>query len=157
MVKNLPAMQETGVWSLSPEEPLEKEMATHFIILAWRVPMERGAKQVTVRGVSKSRTWLSAFHSTSLHLEHSNSCLSSPIRSIIYWSFLTMFWWVSDLGLKRISMQSFSELTVSDSWFLFLVSEMDPNPEKESLHGLDCGPRTSKPSCAIHLWENSFR
>ena len=35
MVKNLPAMQETGVRSLGWDEPLEKEMATHSSILAW--------------------------------------------------------------------------------------------------------------------------
>ena len=38
IVKNLPAMQETQVQSLGQEDPLEKEMATHFIILAWRIP-----------------------------------------------------------------------------------------------------------------------
>ena len=38
MVKNLPAMQETWVQSLSWEDPLEKEMATHSRILAWRIP-----------------------------------------------------------------------------------------------------------------------
>ena len=38
MVKNLPAMQETGVQSLNQEDPLEKEMATHSSILAWRIP-----------------------------------------------------------------------------------------------------------------------
>ena len=38
MVKNLPAMQETWVQSLSQEEPLEKGMATHSSILAWRIP-----------------------------------------------------------------------------------------------------------------------
>ena len=37
MVKNVPAMQETWVQSLDQEEPLEKEMATHFSILAWRM------------------------------------------------------------------------------------------------------------------------
>ena len=37
-VKNLPAMQETQVWSLSQEDPLEKSMATHPRILAWRTP-----------------------------------------------------------------------------------------------------------------------
>ena len=37
-VKNLPAMQETGVPSLGQEDLLEKEMATHFSILAWRIP-----------------------------------------------------------------------------------------------------------------------
>ena len=38
MVKNLPAMQETWVRSLGWEDPLEKGMATHSSILAWRIP-----------------------------------------------------------------------------------------------------------------------
>ena len=37
-VKNLPAIQETLVGSLSWEDPLEKEVATHSSILAWRIP-----------------------------------------------------------------------------------------------------------------------
>ena len=37
-VKNLPAMQETGVQSLGWEDPLEKGMATHSSILSWRIP-----------------------------------------------------------------------------------------------------------------------
>ena len=37
-VKNLPAMQETQVQLLGWEDPLEKEMATHSTILAWRIP-----------------------------------------------------------------------------------------------------------------------
>ena len=42
VVKNLPAMQETQVQSLSQEDPLEKGMATHYSILAWRIP-DKGA------------------------------------------------------------------------------------------------------------------
>ena len=38
MVKHLPAMRETQVRSLGWEDPLEKEMATHSSILAWRIP-----------------------------------------------------------------------------------------------------------------------
>ena len=38
IVKNLPAMQETWVQSLGREDPLEKGMATHFSVLAWRIP-----------------------------------------------------------------------------------------------------------------------
>ena len=38
MVKNMPAIQETRVQSLSQEDPLEKEMAIHSSILAWRIP-----------------------------------------------------------------------------------------------------------------------
>ena len=42
LVKNLPAMWETWVWSLGWEDPLEEGMATHSSILAWRIPMDRG-------------------------------------------------------------------------------------------------------------------
>ena len=38
-VKSLPAMQETQVQSLGWEDPLEKEMATHSSILAWKIPL----------------------------------------------------------------------------------------------------------------------
>ena len=38
MVKNLPAVQETQVQSLGWEDPLEKEMANHSSILAWKIP-----------------------------------------------------------------------------------------------------------------------
>ena len=57
-VKNLPAMQETQVPFLGQEDPLEKEMATHSSILAWRIPWT-GAWQAIVHGVTKSLTWLS--------------------------------------------------------------------------------------------------
>ena len=38
MAKNLPAMQETNIQSLSQEDPLDKGMATHSSILAWKIP-----------------------------------------------------------------------------------------------------------------------
>ena len=59
MVKNPPAMQETWVQSLGWDEPLEEGMASHSSILAWRIPMDRGAWQATVHEVAESRTWLS--------------------------------------------------------------------------------------------------
>ena len=48
-VKNLPAMRETQVPSLGGEDPLEKRMATHSSILAWRIPWteEPGGMQFT--------------------------------------------------------------------------------------------------------------
>ena len=58
-VKHLPAMQETWVQSLSPEDPLEKGMATHSSILAWRIPWteEPGAESDTAEQLT-----LSLFH-----------------------------------------------------------------------------------------------
>ena len=55
-VKNPPAMRETWVRSLGWENPLEEEMATHSSVLAWRIPMGRGAWRATVHGVEKSWT-----------------------------------------------------------------------------------------------------
>ena len=56
-VKNLPAVQETRVRSLSWEDPLEKEMVTHSSIFALEIPWaeEPGSLQ-SVHGVKKSRT-----------------------------------------------------------------------------------------------------
>ena len=54
MVKNLPAMRETWVQSLGWEDPLEESMATHFSILAWRIPMDRGASRLWPMGLHKS-------------------------------------------------------------------------------------------------------
>ena len=53
MVKNLQAMHQTWVRSLAWEDPLEESMATHSSILAWRIPMDRGACQDAVHGVTK--------------------------------------------------------------------------------------------------------
>ena len=61
MVKTLPTIQETQFQSLGLEDSLEKGMATHSSILAWRIPW-RGAWQVTVREVAKSRIELSDSH-----------------------------------------------------------------------------------------------
>ena len=58
-VKNLPAMRETWVQSLVWEDSLEEGMATCSSILAWRIPMDRGAWWAAVQGVAKSQTWLS--------------------------------------------------------------------------------------------------
>ena len=59
LVKNPPAGQESWVQSLGWEDPLEESMAAHSSILAWRIPMDRGAWQATVHGVAQSRTRLS--------------------------------------------------------------------------------------------------
>ena len=55
-VKNLPAVMETWVRSLGWEDPLEKGMAIHSIILTWEIPMDRGVWQAIVHEVAKSQT-----------------------------------------------------------------------------------------------------
>ena len=56
MVKNLPATQETQVQSLGQEDPLEKGMATHSSILAWRLPWTEEPGGLQTMGVVKSQT-----------------------------------------------------------------------------------------------------
>ena len=55
MVKNLPAMRETQVQSLSQDDTLEKGITIHSSILAWRIPWT----EVIVHGVAKTQTRLS--------------------------------------------------------------------------------------------------
>ena len=59
MVKNPHATYETWVQSLSLEDPLEEGVATHFSLLAWRIPMDSGAQQPPGHGIAKSQTRLS--------------------------------------------------------------------------------------------------
>ena len=58
-VKNLPAMKKNWVQSLDWEHPLEKNMATHSCILAWRIPWTEEPGRSTVPGVKKSQMQLS--------------------------------------------------------------------------------------------------
>ena len=55
-VNNPPAMRETPVRFLGQEDSLEESMATHSCILAWRIPVGRGAWWATVHGVTKRQT-----------------------------------------------------------------------------------------------------
>ena len=71
-LKGLPAMWETWVRSLGREDPLEKEMATHSSILAWRIPWaeEPGGLQSTGR---KESDMTERLHFTSLQSERSQT------------------------------------------------------------------------------------
>ena len=64
MVKNLPAMQDTQVGSLSWEDPLEKRMATHSSILAWRISWTEEPGGLQSMGLQESDTteWLTFSH-----------------------------------------------------------------------------------------------
>ena len=79
VVKNLLAMWETWVQSLGWEDPLEKGMATHSSILAWRIPWT-----VQFMGSQKSWTWLSDFHFhfTSTQQPHEADSASAVIAAL---------------------------------------------------------------------------
>ena len=80
MVKHLPTMLETWVQSLGQEYLLEKEIATHSSVLAWKIPWmeEPGySLQTTVHGVAKSQTRLSDFTFTFIKRLFNSSSLSA--------------------------------------------------------------------------------
>ena len=75
-IKNSPAVWETWVGFLGWKDPLEEGMATHSSILAWRIPMDRGAWWAAVHGVAKSQTQLSdQVHNENLLYSTENSML----------------------------------------------------------------------------------
>ena len=67
MVKRLPTTQKTRVRSLGWEDPLEKEMATHSSILAWKIPWTEEPGRLQFMGCKESDT-TEQLHFTSLHL-----------------------------------------------------------------------------------------
>ena len=56
LVKNLPAMEETRVQSLGQEDPLEKKMATHSTLLAWKIPWTEEPGGLQSMGLQESDT-----------------------------------------------------------------------------------------------------
>ena len=73
-VKNLPAMQETWVWALDREDPLEQEMTTHSCS-SWTVPGTEESSGLQSMGSQESDTteWLTLTHT--LSLSHTHTCL----------------------------------------------------------------------------------
>ena len=87
-VKNLPAMQETWVQSLGWEDPLEKEMATHSSILAWKIPWMEEPGRLQSMGSQGVQTRLSDFTfiffqaETSLKLNNVNQVQCGVVDSM---------------------------------------------------------------------------
>ena len=82
MVKHLPAMRETWVRSLGWEDLLEKEIATHSSILAWRIPGTEDPGRLQFMGSQRvGHDWVTSLHFTSLHLIHVFMKLASQWHS----------------------------------------------------------------------------
>ena len=84
-LKHLPAMQKTWVRSLGWEDPLEKEMATHFSILAWRIPWMEERSRLQSMGFFSS-TWACPMQ-IGLSQECCLFCLKSSLWSSYAFSF----------------------------------------------------------------------
>ena len=74
-------MQEIQVQSLGREDPLEEEMAAHSSILPWRIPIDRGAWQATVHGVTKGQT----------RLKRLSTCTPQILKAHTHSLFITFF------------------------------------------------------------------
>ena len=73
-VKNSPAMKLTGVWSLGLEDPLQKGMATHSSILAWRIPWTEESGRLPCMGSQRVRhDWVP---------KHSDTCIIASIYAV---------------------------------------------------------------------------
>ena len=86
MVKNLPAVWETWVWSLGREDPLEKGMTTHCDFLAWRIPWTEFSWWATVHGDHKE---LDTTEWQTVSSKYSLSISSSYFFPVIFLS----LWW----------------------------------------------------------------
>ena len=99
MVKNRPAMRETWVRLLGWEDPLEKDMATHFSILAWRIPWTRGAWRLLSMGSQRAR------HGWSDLAEHT-TCVCVCVCVCVSWFQLVLppvqhFTWCTPYKLNK--------------------------------------------------------
>ena len=114
-VKRLPTMQETGVQSLGREDSLEKEIATHSSILAWKIPWTEEPGRLQSMGSLESDT------TERLHFHFSLSCIGEGNGNPLQCSCLENprdggAWWAAVYGvaqsqtrLKRLSSSSRNE------------------------------------------------
>ena len=67
MVKNLPAVWETRIWSLDQEDPLEKVVATHSSIVAWRIPWTEEPGRLQSMGLQRVKPdWATHTHTRNI-------------------------------------------------------------------------------------------
>ena len=101
MVKNLSAVQETWVWSLGQEEPLEKGMVMHSSILVWRIPWTEEISGLQSMGSQRVRyywatntftlhlSFLFDFPTYHLHLFFTAICKASPVSHFAFLHFFS--------------------------------------------------------------------
>ena len=113
-VKNLPAMWETRVWSLDQEDPLEKGMATHSNILAWRILWKEEPSGLCSMGLPRVRhDWM-----TNIHLEQPSPTFLAPVTGFVEDNFST------DLGMRGQFHNNSSALHLLCTIFLLLLHQL---------------------------------
>ena len=96
MLKNLLVIQDTWVWSLGWEDSLEESMATSSSILAWRIPMDRGAWWATALRLHRAGHDWTTEHSTAQHSTGPHLCLWRCPLLEFCWPLLVLLqsmWW----------------------------------------------------------------
>ena len=118
-VKRLPTMRETWVQSLGQEDLLEKEMATHSSILAWKIPWMVEPSRLQSM-VAKSRTQLSNFTFTfiCIHKIHMYTCVLSHFTCV------QLFMTLQTVALRTPLSMGFSrQESVCIQWNMWYVKE----------------------------------
>ena len=117
--KESPAVQETWVQSLGWEDPLEKGMATHSSILAWRIPWTEEPGRLQSMG---SQKWVTFTHSSLLLTSRILKKLILPVLSLVLWrsgkSLIShlgsaSLWWLLKYFVNYLAFSSYSSGTVS--------------------------------------------
>ena len=99
VVKNVPAKQETRVWFLGQEDPLEKKTATHFSILAWKIPYtEESGRPQSMRLQKVRYNWKT---------EHSQRILTYRLRIVCMLCMYVMSACMSSCRLAKLQLDKF--------------------------------------------------
>jgi len=114
LVKNLPAVQETAVWFLGREDPLEKGKATHSSTLTWRIPWTEQSMR------SQSWTQLNNFH-VQRKYDH-----GMVVRGICYTISFFFFWWIKKKSQRGRAMTILYICSLIRQVKSFLTSHTSP-------------------------------
>ena len=131
-VKNSPTMQQTWVWSLGSEDPLEKEMATHSSILAWRIPQTKEPGELQSMGSQRvGHDWVinTSKYPRTVMVKTDISPLYSGAESEIQ-------------TIKEV--EWFPACLVLITWLLWEGDKKGPQKTKQQRYALGCFTLTAK-------------
>ena len=126
MVKNLPARWKTQVQFLGWEDPLEKGMATHCTILAWRIPWTGEPGELQSMGSQRvGHDWLSDYYThthTHTHTRMYRSCYVSLFAAYLWFSSFVLV----DSSYHLVSFSPSSVALLPSTFSVFLFSNKYP-------------------------------